>query len=179
MIVYAITDPITLNFNNLSVDLERFAKKADMIVYRDKNAKDYSSSAKRFLTEARRHNFDKILIHQDMDLAFTLKADGVHLTSAQFNRIEKAKFFGLFTVVSTHTLSEVKEAESLGADMITFSPIFETPNKDKAKGLEVLKEIVSRATIPVIALGGVLTNIQIRECIECGAVGFASIRYFA
>ncbi len=178
MIAYAITDPSTLNFDNLSSDLKRFAKMADMIVYRDKESDNYKDNAKAFITEAKKHKFDKILTHGDIDLACLLKADGVHLTSSQFDIIEKAKFFGLFTVVSTHTLSEVKEAEKLGADMITFSPIFETPNKGKPKGLGVLKEIASRANIPVIALGGILTDEQIEECKENGAKGFASIRYF-
>jgi len=178
MIAYAITDPTTLNFDNLSSDLKRFAKKANMIVYRDKESTNYSSNAKAFIIEAKKHKFDKILTHGDIDIACLLKADGVHLSSSQFDIIEKAKFFGLFTVVSTHTLAEVKEAEKLGADMITFSPIFETPNKGKPKGLDVLKEIVSRATIPIIALGGILADEQIEECKESGAKGFASIRYF-
>jgi thiamine-phosphate pyrophosphorylase len=179
MIAYAITDPTTLDFNNLSIDLERFSKRADMIVYRDKTIDDYSTRAKEFIKSAKGYDFDKILIHQDIDLACLLKADGVHLTSSQFGSIVKAKFFKLFTVVSTHTLSEVKEAEKLGADMITFSPIFKTPNKKEPKGLKVLKEITSRTNIPVIALGGVLTDKQIEDCIKCGAYGFASIRYFA
>jgi thiamine-phosphate pyrophosphorylase len=32
--------------------------------------------------------------------------------------------------------------------------------------------------IPVIALGGILTQEQIASCEEVGASGFASIRYF-
>jgi thiamine-phosphate pyrophosphorylase len=179
MIAYAISDPTTLNFDRLSDDLKRFSKKADMIVYRDKDTNNYSDNAKKFIIEARKYKFDKIIIHQDIDLACLLKADGVHLTSAQFNNIEKAAFFGLFTIVSTHTLSEVKEAQRLGANMITFSPIFETPNKGEPKGVFALKEIVLRTTIPVIALGGIVDKKQIKACEESGAKGFASIRYFA
>ncbi len=179
MISYAITDPSTLNFNNLSSDLKRFAQKADMILYRDKDSDNYKSNAKIFMAEVRKYKFDKILLHQSIDLACLYTADGVHLTSSQIDLIEKAKFFKLFTIVSTHTLSEVKEAERLGADMITFSPIFKTPNKEEPKGLEVLKEIVSRVSIPVIALGGILTKEQIEDCERVGAKGFASIRYFA
>lgn len=178
MIAYAITDPMTLDFARLSSDLKRFSQKTDIIVYRDKTNDNYSSNAKKFIIEAKKYNFDKVLLHSDVDLACLFKADGVHLTSKQFNSLEKAKFFGLFTVISTHTLTEVKEAEKLGADMITFSPIFETPNKGEPKGLDVLKEIVSRTTIPIIALGGIVTNEQIEGCKKSGAKGFASIRYF-
>ncbi len=179
MISYAITDPSTLNFKNLSSDLKKFSQKANIILYRDKNNINYSSNAKLFVTEARKYNFDKIILHQSIDLACLYRADGVHLTSSQLNLVEKAKFFKLFTIVSTHTLSEVKEAERLGADMITFSPIFKTPNKEEPKGLDVLQEIVSRVTIPVIALGGILTRKQIEDCKRVGAKGFASIRYFS
>jgi thiamine-phosphate pyrophosphorylase len=158
--------------------MTRVSKMADMVLYRDKRIKSYPKFAKRFVIEAKKFNFDKVLIHQDIDLACFLKADGIHLTSSQIEAIPKAKFFNLFTIVSTHSLSEVKEAERLGADMITFSPIYETPNKGKPKGVDALREIVLRVKIPVIALGGILTDKQIEECRIAGAKGFASIRYF-
>jgi len=178
MIAYAIYNQSNLKSTNLINNLKQISKKANMILYRDKESSNYSKFARVFIEEAKKFNFDKILIHQDIDLACLLKVDGVHLTSKQIEIIPKAKFFKLFTVVSTHNLSEVKEAEKLGADMITFSPIFETPNKGKPKGIEALKEIVKRVNIPVIALGGILTKEQIEECIGVGAKGFASIRYF-
>lgn len=82
-------------------------------------------------------------------------------------------------IISTHTLSEAKEADALGADMITFSPIFNTPNKGEPKGTETLKSVISKLSIPVIALGGIVSKEQIDLCENAGAFGFASIRYFA
>ena len=81
-------------------------------------------------------------------------------------------------VVSTHNAEEALKAEALGADMITVSPIFNTPNKGLPMGVDVLKTIVSQVKIPVIALGGILTKDQIGVCKDAGAKGFASIRYF-
>jgi thiamine-phosphate pyrophosphorylase len=178
MIAYAITDPSTLNFQTLKSDIENFSKKADMLVYRDKSSDDYASNAKLFILEAREYAFSKILLHSDYDLAKMLNADGVHLKSTQFSDIKKAKTLGLFVVISTHSIEEAKKAESLGADMITFSPIFSTPNKGEPKGVEVLKSLVAKLTIPVIALGGILSEKQIEACENAGAFGFASIRYF-
>jgi thiamine-phosphate pyrophosphorylase len=178
MVAYAIYNQFDLDSTNLINNLKHISKKANMILYRDKENSQYSKCAKLFMEEAKKIGFEKILIHQDIDLACFVNADGVHLTSKQIEIIPKAKFFKLFTVVSTHSLSEVKEAERLGADMITFSPIYETPDKGKPKGIEALREIVSRVNIPVIALGGILTKEQIEECIKAGAKGFASIRYF-
>ncbi len=177
MIAYAITDPSTLDFNTLACDLERFSKKATMIVYRDKEsacmrAVDFVQSAKGF-------DFDKVLIHGDHTLAQSAQADGVHLTSLQLDDIPAAKAKSLFVVVSTHTVEELEKAEALGADMATFSPIFETPGKGLPVGLEVLKNMTSQMHMPVLALGGIITEEQIAECERSGASGFASIRYFA
>lgn len=177
MIRYAITDPHTLDFNSLQHDLKRFSQKASMIVYRDKDNSNYAHGAKLFVENAK--GFEKVLLHGEYLLADNLGADGVHLSSTQFSDIPKAKKLGLFVVISTHTLDEAKLAQALGADMITFSPVFETPNKGKALGLKALEELLMHVDIPVIALGGVLTQEQIKSCEKSGASGFASIRYFA
>ncbi len=178
MIAYAITDPSTLNFNTLERDIERFSQKADIIVYRDKLNDNYISDAKSFVDEARKYTFQKLLLHSDYNLAKSLDADGVHLKSTQFNDIAKAKALALFVVISTHSIDEALEAQSLGADMVTFSPIFATPNKGEPKGVEELKKITSILFIPVIALGGIVAEKHIELCKKNGAKGFASIRFF-
>lgn len=179
MIAYAITDPSTLNFNTLDDDLKRFATRADMIVYRDKSTTNYAQNATQFVNLAREHNFSKILLHTDYQLAHRLEADGVHLKSTQFTAIKEAKALGLFVIVSTHTVEEAYEVMREGADMITLSPIFSTPNKGEAKGVAFLLDVANKIDIPIIALGGILTQEQIEACSEHGASGFASIRYFS
>jgi thiamine-phosphate pyrophosphorylase len=152
-----------------------------MIVYRDKlgDHSDVNMRAVDFVEAARGFRFDKVIIHGDHALADIAEADGVHLTSLQLDEIPAAKAKDLFVVVSTHTLEELKKAELLGADMATFSPVFETPNKGVPLGLKVLKNMISQVTIPVLALGGIVTEEQVAACERSGAVGFASIRYFA
>jgi len=177
MLTYAITDPTTLHFDHLADDLDYFSTKASMIVYRDKMTPEYVKNAKLFVENAK--NFERVLLHGEYTLAKECHADGVHLTSTQFDDIVKAKALDLFVIVSTHSKDEAKDAEALGADMVTFSPIFNTPNKGKAVGLEMLKEVVSTVGIPVLALGGILTQEQIDACDAVGAKGFASIRYFS
>jgi len=179
MIAYAITDPTTLNFDHLTEDLERFCQKASMVVYRDKSTKAYAKYASVFLQEAKRFSFERVLLHSDYLLAKRLGANGVHLQSTQSKDITKAKALGLFVIISTHSLEEVLDAQKQGADMVTFSPIFFTPNKGTPVGVEALKEIVTHSDIDVIALGGILTDSQIDASLEAGAKGFASIRYFA
>jgi len=178
MISYAITDPATLSFERLDDDLKRISQKADMVVYRDKTNLHYEIFAERFVKHAKKYPFEKILLHGTVELASKLGADGVHLTSIQFERIAGAKELGLFVVVSCHTIDEAGRAEELGADMITYSPVFATPNKGKPLGTGALKELKGIITLPIIALGGILTEAEIDACQRAGAAGFASIRYF-
>jgi len=179
MISYAITDPTTLDILHLESELKRFSdKNANMIVYRDKEHKTCAYDAQKFIDTARKYNFDKVLLHEDIELAKKLGADGVHLTSKQFKQIADTKKEGLFVIVSTHSIKEAKKAEALGADMVTYSPIFETPGKGIPVGIRMLKELSELVKIPVIALGGILTDKQIEACEMSGASGFASIRYF-
>jgi len=170
MIAYAITDSWKR--------LDAIAQKATMVVYRDKTTPHYSQNAQLFLNQAKEYTFDKILLHQDYQLAHRLRADGIHLTSRQIEDIVKAKALGLFVVVSTHTHDEALRAQRLGANMITYSPIFDTPNKGNPIGLGALKELQGIISLPIIALGGIITKEQIQMCIDSGASGFASIRYF-
>ncbi len=178
MIAYAISDPFTLDFNNLEESLNRFSSKASMILYRDKSNPNYSTSAEIFLQEARKYPFDKILLHGDVELAIALGADGVQLRSDQFSLISHAKDNNLFVIISTHSLHEALLAQNLGADIITISPIFSTPDKGEPIGLEMLKEVCDNLKIPVIALGGIMSHEEIDACKKQGAIGFASIRYF-
>ncbi len=178
MTAYAITDPSILGFDTLRSDLERIAAKADMIVYRDKHNPDYARNAAIFLSYAKELGFDRVLLHTDIALAAGLGADGVHLTSSRIEFIPEAKANGLFIIVSTHTPEEALMAQELGADMITYSPIFASPGKGIPIGSHAIIELKKQVSIPVIALGGIVTQEQIAEVERAGASGFASIRYF-
>ncbi len=179
---YLITDPSSYgtSSNVLAESLSRIFSQTlpDFVLYRDKQTAEYSTHAHTFITTCRSHNVSNVLLHGDYTLANDLKADGVHLTSKQFDKIAEAKKLGLYVVISTHTHNEALEAQKLGADSITYSPIFFSPNKGEPKGLEDLKEIVAKIEIPIFALGGITTEEQIKAVEECGAYGFASIRYF-
>lgn len=175
MIKYAITDPSFFNPQNL--DNYNIYKDVDFLLFRDKSASCYAQVANIFIKNSKEFNY-KAIVHQDYILAKELKAYGVHLNSKQLIAIERAKELGLFVVVSTHSLKEAKEAEIRGADAITYSPIFSTPNKGKPKGIEALRELVDAVNIKVIALGGIITNKQIEDITRAKSWGFASIRYF-
>jgi len=147
-------------------------------LYRDKTNPNYKFQAEHFVEVCSQFQAIKSFIHRDADLAKSLNATGVHLTSTMFDKIEYAKSLGLEVIVSTHTLEDVQEAESRGADAVTYSPIFASPGKGEAKGVAKLASLVKKVNIKVFGLGGILNQEDVDAIKETNAYGFASIRYF-
>jgi len=119
------------------------------------------------------------MLHGDVALAKQLQAYGVHLKSDQFAMIASAKAKGLYTVISTHSIAEAKRAKKLGADAVSYSPIFASPGKGQAKGVADLKYFIKAVNMDVIALGGIVGKKQLQQLQNLDLFGFASIRYFA
>ncbi len=178
---YLITDPKYYR------DLESFEKylikiyqkhKPSFASFRDKKNKNFDLYAQKFVKISKLFGIEKILINNSIDTALKYNAHGVHLTSSQFNEIEYAKKLGLYVIISTHSKKEAKLAQMLGADAITYSPIFYTPNKGEPKGIENLKSLLKEISIACFALGGIVTQKEVDLCKQSGCYGFASIRYF-
>ncbi len=178
---YLITDPhyygtqSTTFTSKLSSVLNK--NSIDFALYRDKENEDYAHFAELFISTCKHKNVLPLL-HRDYTLASRLDAYGVHLTSTQFDEIKAAKELGLFVVVSTHSLEDIEYVTKLGADAVTYSPIFSTPNKGIPKGLAHLKEIVGKINTKIIALGGITTDEQVKAVESCGVFAYASIRKF-
>ena len=147
-------------------------------LYRDKTNPHYDTQAEDFVEVCSQFEGIKSFIHQKVDLAKRLGANGVHLTSKQFDEIEYAKESSLEVIISTHTHEEVLKAQELGADAVTYSPVFTSPGKGEPKGIEDLKELLKKCDIKVFALGGIVEESQIEEVEKTDVYGFASIRYF-
>lgn len=150
----------------------------EFVLYRDKGAQNYEEIATAFVAECKKFENIKSFLHQEIALAKKLGANGVHLTSGQFNDIKEAKEMGLFVIISTHTHEEVLRAQMLGADAVTYSPIFASPNKGEPKGIEDLRELLEICEIKVFALGGIVTVEHVAMIERTKVYGFASIRYF-
>lgn len=150
----------------------------DSILFRDKNNKNYNALAHEFIKICNTFSGVKSFLHQKVDIANELGATGVHLTSEQFNEISYAKSLGLEVIISTHTKEEVLLAQELNATAVTYSPIFFSPDKGTAKGIEDLQEVVKSSGINIYALGGIIDKEQVEHIQQTKAYGFASIRYF-
>jgi len=150
----------------------------DFVLYRDKFDPNYAQQAEHAVEVCRQFEGVKSFVHQDPKLAQKLQADGVHLTSLQFDRIKEAKDLGLEVIVSTHTFDELHLAAKLYADYATFSPIFATPGKAEPKGVKMLAKAVRESDIRIFALGGIVSQMEVDAIQAANPYGFASIRYF-
>lgn len=151
----------------------------DYALYRDKSNPNYEKQAEDFIDVCNQFQNIKCFLHQNIKLAKTLNAYGVHLTSNQLHEIKQAKKLGLQVIISTHNFEEVKKAKDFGADYVTYSPIFHSPNKGVPKGIEDLKKLQKEVkNMKIFALGGIINETQIEEILQTDIYGFASIRYF-
>ena len=179
---YCISDPLFYTSNPTQFIEKLLHVKTkhqpDFICLRDKKTTDYPSLAKALFAMKDRFEETKLYLHTDFLLASQMGFIGVHLPSYLMKDIKDAKKLNLEVVFSAHSLEDALRAQDLGADAITISPIFETPNKGKPLGLEKLKEINDKISIKCFALGGIVCEAQVSACAKEGVYGFASIRYF-
>ena len=121
----------------------------------------------------------KFLINDRVDIALAVGADGVHLGQGSMPASAVKKIVGdrLIIGVSTHSLAEAVRAEEEGADFITLGPVYKTPSKlkyGKPVGVDTLREVTSRVSLPVFAIGGIKIN-GVAEVMKAGADGVALI----
>ena len=131
--------------------------------------------------EITRDSPTKLLINDRADIAVAAGADGVHLTASSIPAGMVRGSFGTQLIIgfSAHTAEEVRNAGRSGADLVVYGPVFPTPGKGPAKGIEELRRVVSAvAPFPVVALGGI-EPANCREVLRAGAAGIAGIRSFS
>lgn len=119
------------------------------------------------------------IVNDRADIALLSGADGVHIGQDDIPLKEARKLLGgdMIIGVSTHNLKEALEAEAVGADYISFGPIFPTSTKkdaDVPKGAEHLKELKNKTKLPVVAIGGI-TGENLAKIVCSGADAAAVI----
>jgi thiamine-phosphate pyrophosphorylase len=206
MIFYYITDrrqfpgsPAEQRARLLAKIAEASRAGVDLIQLREKDlpARDLEALAReavRVIRENTGRKRTRLLINSRADVAIAAGADGVHLRGDDIAASEARVIFSKAGVhkpvigVSCHSVSEVRLAESNGADFAVFGPVFEKSGapgqgiagvraacgKVPARGVEAA---VPAGQMPVLALGGVTPD-NAAACLEAGAAGVAAIRLF-
>ena len=102
----------------------------------------------------------------------TIAADGVHLAAGDPFPDRRPGIVGR----SCHDAAEVQSAAAEGCDYVTLSPIFTTSSKPgygPALGTATLRAIAQATTVPIYALGGIVTTESAQHCLDAGAAGVA------
>jgi len=120
-----------------------------------------------------------LIINDRVDIALAVEADGVHLgwQSLPFWIVRKLLGFEKLIGVSTHNRQEALQAQSCGADYITFGPIFDTPSKAgllKPVGVEEIQKLKNEIDLPIVAVGGINEK-NVESVLNGGADGIAVI----
>jgi len=133
----------------------------------------------RQLRDLTRRYETRLLINDRIDLALAVQADGVHLGGHSMPTDAARRLVGpdLLIGVSTHSCADISRAAALGADFVTFGPVYATPSKaafGRPQGLQALAEACRGSALPVFALGGI-TPERAAEVMRVGAAGIALI----
>lgn len=121
----------------------------------------------------------RVIVNDRLDIAMSSCAAGVHLPSHGLpaKSVRRRVSEGFLVGVSAHSVDDVISARAAGADYAFFSPVFDSPGKGPAVGIESLRECTAAAgEFPVIALGGINAS-NYHSVLTAGAAGFAAIRF--
>ena len=125
-----------------------------------------------------------VLVNDRLDVAVAGGAAGVHLRSDSLDgsRARRIGPPGFLIGRSIHGLNEAVAVAKCGKlDYLIAGTVFPTPSKQPAQGylgLEELRAVVERVTVPVLAIGGVTSSTKIGAVASTGAAGFAAIGLF-
>ena len=123
-----------------------------------------------------------LVINDRVDLALAAGADVLHLGQDDLPIEEARKIAGdrLKIGLSTHSIEQVREALTHKPDYIGFGPVYPTNAKarpDAPVGVGMLKEVLSFADVPVVAIGGIFPE-NLDDVVAAGAKNVALVRHF-
>jgi thiamine-phosphate pyrophosphorylase len=173
--LYAITDEKLIPESAFTIAIEQaLSGGATIIQYRDKSANTgkrlEQATALRTLCTA--YNA-RLIINDDIDLAKTVAADGVHLGEDDVS-IEQARLvLGHDAIIGISCYNQIKpalDAQSAGADYVAFGAIFSSPTKPSARqaSCELITSAKAQLDIPVCAIGGIEKS-NVKSVIDAGA----------
>ncbi len=118
------------------------------------------------------------IVNDYLDIALAAGADGLHLGQEDLPLAEARRLLPIDSLIgcSATSLSQAVRAQAGGADYVAVGSIYPTLSKDKFKlvGLETLRRVRSRVSLPLIAIGGI-DHTNVKEVMKAGATGVAVI----
>ena len=162
MLLYAVTDQMWLKEGEKLADVVETVLQngATFLQIREKDlAEDaFEAEAERLKTLCAQHGVP-FVVNDSVEIALQCEADGVHVGQSDIKGRDIRATIGPDKIlgISAGTVEEAVAAEKAGADYIGVGAVFPTGTKKNATPMtmELLKEIVSSVSIPVVAIGGI------------------------
>ena len=162
MLLYAVTDQMWLKEGEKLADVVESVLQngATFLQIREKDlAEDaFELEAERLKTLCTQHGVP-FVVNDSVEIALQCDADGVHVGQSDIKGRDIRAMIGPDKIlgISAGTVEEAVAAEKAGADYIGVGAVFPTGTKKNATPMtiELLKEIVSSVSIPVVAIGGI------------------------
>ena len=171
MLLYAVTDRAWLKENEslVSVCKEVLENGATFLQIREKDLDaasfEQEANALKELCAVYRVPF---VVNDSVEIAISIDADGVHVGQSDIKGRDIRSIIGPDKIlgISAGTVEEAVAAEKADADYIGVGAVFGTSTKKNARSMsmDLLKEIVSAVSIPVVAIGGIGTGNLLQLC---------------
>jgi thiamine-phosphate pyrophosphorylase len=135
---------------------------AKVIQYRAKSSQNRQEEARLVLAECRAFSVP-LIINDDMELALTIGADGVHLGKDDGSIRDARSQLGADAIIGMSCYDSVEralEAERQGASYVAFGRFFPSASKPHAPcaQLGTLIEAKRKLCVPIVAIGGITPN---------------------
>ena len=173
--LYAITDENLISATDFKLNIELALQGgASIIQYRDKSSDPDKRLQQAEIVCSLCQQYQAIsIINDDIELARTVGADGVHLgkhDAAISQAKEKLGANSIIGVSCYNDISLAQQAETNGASYVAFGTMFSSSTKPEAvnAGPEIISQAKQKISIPVCVIGGI-TEKNIHQLVEQGA----------
>lgn len=145
---------------------------AVIVQYRDKNPVDAIALGNALLRLCRDRGIP-LIINDDIQLAASLGADGVHLGKDDGDMNRARQLLGANAIIGVSCYDSIEravEAERRGADYVAFGRFYASGTKPLATPahLDTLRQARQQLSIPIVAIGGILPE-NGQPLLEAGA----------
>ncbi|MCA8945163.1 MAG: thiamine phosphate synthase [Planctomycetes bacterium] len=138
---------------------------------KDRTTAEFKRFAEAFINCVEDYNA-LVVINDRTDVAYSVSAHGVHLGQDDLPPEDGRKILGPVALigVSTHNLTEAKDAEQMGADYVGLGAMFHTQTKkvQSMAGPSLVSQVQPEIQIPVFCIGGI-NRANVAELVGHGA----------
>ncbi|KMQ52199.1 Thiamin-phosphate pyrophosphorylase [Chitinispirillum alkaliphilum] len=122
----------------------------------------------------------RFIVNDHPDIVMKTDADGVHIgqDDQPYEKVRALLGPDKIIGVSTHSPLQTELACKKSPDYIGVGPVFPTPTKknpDPVIGLEGMEEMLKRATVPAVCIGGIDLQ-SLADVLKAGGENFCMVR---